>query len=665
MKAFIYLTIVVACITFFAHPGSAVEDNAASGKVVALRGEVSAVNAKGETRKLAIKSPIYVDDTITTGRRSRVQIIFKDKTIISLGTQTSAKIAEYSWVPEKNKAAINTKIKEGVFRVMGGAITKVAPEKFITQTPSATIGIRGSMFFGQVRGDKLSVVFQGGKGIEITNNAGTVAITKPGFGTHVVSAEKAPEPPVRFTETEMNSLNEGLASETGEAPPSEESSQAEDADNSLDTALPEEPEIPSEAEDPTIFHPPPTTTVPTPLPTSGLDHFSGTYIKDSGPPTAMEMTLNWQNKKFIGRLNNGLFAGTITDTGATNVEFMVSAGSGMSIEWLDEDTFSGNFTDTAFTNFAMTASGSVIDIYAQSVTGAWDMSITADYDATLSASTPTGTSTWQGFVLGVAEDMSAPNTNRRYFMSDNADDFTLNLDRDSGTLSGTVTLAEDKMAASNYLANVEIGGTGFSVLLDDEAFIAEAACSSNCVNIGASSFALKPEGNFLVVEKPANQIATYATWGYWELAYTDPNLSAEYYLHLPLSMWIAGERTPTAYIDNLITTSFIGQYIGGAQGTRIDGMGNATALTGGVTDLTLEFYGGTSNPVSGSITFNEVTLPVLPTANISNSGFTAGISPTGTINGAFYGPNAESIGGTFDATVSVDQYYGIFGGDLQ
>ncbi|MBU4118946.1 MAG: FecR domain-containing protein [Proteobacteria bacterium] len=187
--------------------------------VVAIRGNVQALNAQGKSRALAIQSAIFEDETLQTGERSRVQIMFSDNTLINLGNATTMKIAEYRYQPEQKDGALKTQIKEGTFRIMGGALAKTAPQNFKTETPTATIGIRGSMYAGLVTPDFLSVVFQGGKGIDITNAFGTVEITKPGYGTKV-ALNKPPVPPIKFTTKELGELNKALggngAEENGE-----------------------------------------------------------------------------------------------------------------------------------------------------------------------------------------------------------------------------------------------------------------------------------------------------------------------------------------------------------------------------------------------------------------------------------------------------------------
>lgn len=194
-------------------PLSRAEEAAAPvGSVVAIRGSVTAVDVKGETRTLAIKSPLYLDDTVNTGKRGRLQILFTDNSVISLGRNSVVKIAKYAWDPDKDKAEISTEVKEGVFRVMGGLISKKAPDKFETETPVATIGIRGSMYAGTVSATQgLTVVFEGGKGINLSNGTGTIAITSPGFGSQVRDWNAAIPKPAKVGREAIRGLRQELA----------------------------------------------------------------------------------------------------------------------------------------------------------------------------------------------------------------------------------------------------------------------------------------------------------------------------------------------------------------------------------------------------------------------------------------------------------------------
>ena len=209
-KTAFFQTIALLLLLCLAAPlSSAYAEIQGVATVIALRGTVIAQGKGGATRNLSLKSQLFQEDVLKTDKHGRLQIMFTDNSIISLGGDSEMKIAEYRWQPEQKDGALITQALKGIFRVMGGALAKDAPQNFKTETPTATIGIRGSMYAFESTADSLSVVFQGGKGIEIFNDLGKVTITTPGFGTHVV-LNAPPARPTKFTEQEINNLNRGL-----------------------------------------------------------------------------------------------------------------------------------------------------------------------------------------------------------------------------------------------------------------------------------------------------------------------------------------------------------------------------------------------------------------------------------------------------------------------
>ena len=192
-----------------AQPAAGPDDRKPVGKVVALRGKVQAVSPANVRRALTMRSPLFEGDTISTGARGRVQISFTDETIIHLGRNTEMLIDEYEYSAEKSSGKMVTHVKSGVFRVMGGAITKIAPDNFRTVTPTATIGIRGSFYMGSVNEQLLKVVFLGGRGIWVRNEQGGEDIQKPGYGTSVRAGQK-PAAQRRYSVQELTALVDDL-----------------------------------------------------------------------------------------------------------------------------------------------------------------------------------------------------------------------------------------------------------------------------------------------------------------------------------------------------------------------------------------------------------------------------------------------------------------------
>ncbi len=192
---------VIFCLAFSVIIVQAGQERA--GYISELRGAATVSREDGEQRPLEEGSPVGMKDAIRTGKKGRVRIVFNDKTIISLGPDSEMAISEYAWSAQSEKGMMKTRIEEGAFRIMGGAITRHSPGQFETETPLATIGIRGSMYAALVREDRVQVVFESGTGIYVRNRGGQVELTLPGLGTTITDRLISPEIPRRFTPGEI------------------------------------------------------------------------------------------------------------------------------------------------------------------------------------------------------------------------------------------------------------------------------------------------------------------------------------------------------------------------------------------------------------------------------------------------------------------------------
>ena len=112
---------------------------------MALKG--SAEIHKKSNDILTAKSGMTIDkgDTIVTQRKTRVQVILKDDTVITIGSHSSFSFDTYFFDGSK-KSTLSMRMNRGFFRSVTGKIGKMAPERFKVKTSSATIGIRGTDF---------------------------------------------------------------------------------------------------------------------------------------------------------------------------------------------------------------------------------------------------------------------------------------------------------------------------------------------------------------------------------------------------------------------------------------------------------------------------------------------------------------------------------------
>ena len=121
------------------------------GNIVAIQGKAYAVR-HGKRVKLSLKGAVYALDTLKTGDKTKVQIMFKDSTIVSLASNTSVSLKKFAYSKKKKSNRFLMRVTQGVFRLITGAIVKRNPENFKVQTPQATIGIRGTTIYGKVSG---------------------------------------------------------------------------------------------------------------------------------------------------------------------------------------------------------------------------------------------------------------------------------------------------------------------------------------------------------------------------------------------------------------------------------------------------------------------------------------------------------------------------------
>jgi len=140
---------------------------ASIGKISALRGEATIERSKKELAA-SMGMELEKSDIIHTKDKSKLQIIFNDNTIITMGKNGHLSVQDYLFDEKKPKAKF--KMFSGVFRTVTGKIGKIAPNKFKLKTKTATIGIRGTTVEISTGADGDAVGFSEGQG-SVTSDA--------------------------------------------------------------------------------------------------------------------------------------------------------------------------------------------------------------------------------------------------------------------------------------------------------------------------------------------------------------------------------------------------------------------------------------------------------------------------------------------------------------
>ena len=236
----------------------------AVGKVQFVLGDVTAVNGD-ESRQLKKMDTIYESDTIETGPKGSTQLMMMDSARIAVRPNSAFIIAEYR-LDDDNSASVLSVLKGG-FRTLSGKIGEQAKENYRVETPTGTIGLRGTdhaVFHipkGQEKsyGDGLagtySKVYEGST---ILQNEDKILVITPATDAGYVAKDKPPrfvkaipetaEGPVVVAPADETESDEGAADEAQvAAAPDEES--ASETESEAEAEIVVADELPAESGD--------------------------------------------------------------------------------------------------------------------------------------------------------------------------------------------------------------------------------------------------------------------------------------------------------------------------------------------------------------------------------------------------------------------------------
>ena len=123
-------------------------------------------------RQINLLDDIYHNEVISTGADSATELVFIDETKLSLGPNSSLVLDRFVYDPDPDKASFVMTATAGVFRFVSGKLPKKSYE---IHTPTATIGIRGTVFtlvviLGGPNGDGAVVNVTVEQGVAVVTN---------------------------------------------------------------------------------------------------------------------------------------------------------------------------------------------------------------------------------------------------------------------------------------------------------------------------------------------------------------------------------------------------------------------------------------------------------------------------------------------------------------
>lgn len=158
-------------------------DNRVAGVVAKLSGELTAEN-NGSVGKMAAGNIVNMDDLLRTGINTRADLRFLDGSLMTMGDDAVIAIDKLVYNPEGNDSGGAINLIKGAFHLVSGKISK-SENEFVINTPTATIGIRGTDFIAIQSGEDLSVLLLDNGIITVSNTQGKATLNQPGQGIDI------------------------------------------------------------------------------------------------------------------------------------------------------------------------------------------------------------------------------------------------------------------------------------------------------------------------------------------------------------------------------------------------------------------------------------------------------------------------------------------------
>jgi hypothetical protein len=164
------------------------------GTATAVNPSTEGTPPGGSTTTLTIGARVLHKERIHTSPTGSVQLLFLDKSTLSIAPNTTLVIDEFVYDPASKSGQMLTKLTQGTLQYIGGELSHQGA--VTVETPAAVIGIRGG----------IGILTQGPKGLQALNlnglqtgqnGAGTFS-TITNFMRTILNWYTPPGPPVQI-----------------------------------------------------------------------------------------------------------------------------------------------------------------------------------------------------------------------------------------------------------------------------------------------------------------------------------------------------------------------------------------------------------------------------------------------------------------------------------
>jgi len=113
----------------------------------------------GANGPVDVGDPVFSEEIVRTGADSATKLVFRDSTNLALGPRSRVVLDRFVYDPSQPSEGLGITLAKGVFRFTTGSLKKSA---YTVTTPTAVIGVRGTVLDMDVRRDRTRVTLREG-----------------------------------------------------------------------------------------------------------------------------------------------------------------------------------------------------------------------------------------------------------------------------------------------------------------------------------------------------------------------------------------------------------------------------------------------------------------------------------------------------------------------
>jgi hypothetical protein len=175
----------IAALAALALTGTAAKAQTVGVNAAVVNDVRMTTDANRTVHKAAVRERVSLGNDIQTGKASRLQVLLLDKTNFTVGANARIKVDRFVYDPSRAASSVGMTVTKGAFRFMSGKPTHAKPGQSGIRTPTASIGIRGTIVEGVVGAEAIRIA-RAESGLPAFNadpeNATLILLRGPGAG---------------------------------------------------------------------------------------------------------------------------------------------------------------------------------------------------------------------------------------------------------------------------------------------------------------------------------------------------------------------------------------------------------------------------------------------------------------------------------------------------